>query len=444
MIHVNEPLEKSVLGILISQGAVNDITADVIDKLRPEHFALHVNNSIYNAIYELSNSGGTFDLINLEHKLKTKGGAFYDELGGFAYLAALCEHDHLRSNLKSYADKLMESHLARVFIEKLNTASETIHGTGEIQENLNKCVSILSEVEFDSGKKSVVHAGDTMSAFIDSLEKAFTGGGLVGMETGFDKLDEHTGGFAGGDLVIVAGKPSSGKTTLALNIARKQILDRKNVLFFSAEMSTDQINQKMFADIGNVPLNLVRNGRCLDDDLYAAKLGDFIPRMRESNFHIDDTGGIHINQILSRARKHKLKHGDIDLIIVDYIQIIRADGEQRYLQVSDVSMKLKALAKEMDCPVIALSQLAKNGVGRPTGSSLRESGQIEQDADVILFLHTDNDQYKPQQGQLTELIRNKVRMGEAGTSCLINQLQYQRFVCAGEQQPPEPEKKDRF
>lgn len=428
--HHFENLESAVIGCLISIGVVDDKTAGVLEVLKPEHFYLHVNRVIYSRIKLNSSDNKPFDLLNIDADL-SRNKSDYDEIGGFAYLAEIVDLGYSQSSLELSTAKIIQAYTARNLEAKIVSAQEKLNSGFDLTESMANALSELSTIEVDQDKSGLTHIKDTLAGFINVTERAFKGGGVIGYQTGFSALDENIGGFDSGDLIVVAGKPSSGKTTLAMNLMRSAIQANDNCLIFSLEMTQSQLNQKLVADYENIPLTDIRNGSILGDDLYAARLGKYIQAMQKTNLHIDDTPALHIDTLVARARKHKIKHGKVSLVMVDYIQIVKSSAKERYMQVSDVSMKLKALAKELDCPVIALSQLAKNLVGRPSGSWLRESGQIEQDADIILFIHTDNDDNKPIDGQLTELIRNKVRMGQVGVSCLTPQLKYQRFVCAG-------------
>lgn len=426
----NKSIEQAVVGILIHYGEVNDETADIIDHVKKTDFAFNDYAYIYDVICDQARLNNKFDLINIDNTLSDCW-PDYENRGGFALVAELADHSSSRANLKSYADRLVKVAKARQFSERLNGAQEIMAGHHDHLAAISECQTLLSDFDYDTQKGGVEHIQHTLDDFLQGVEDALLNNGNIGKQTGIKGLDSILGGLSPGDLVIVAGKPGSGKTTLALNIARHMSMQGDNVLGFSLEMPKRQINQKLCSDIANVPLNSIRDGSAASDDAAFSRMSLYINTMKQSNFYLDDTGGLHINQLLSRARKHKMKNGKPDMIWVDYIQIVKADGDQRYLQVSNVSMALKALAKEMDCPVIALSQLKKETNGRPKKEHLRESGQIEQDADVILFVHTDNDDNVPMENQLTEAIVAKQRMGQSGTACLKNKLSVQRFECAG-------------
>ena len=329
-------------------------------------------------------------------------------------------------------------------MSSLNTASEIIHQQGDLTENRNLAISELSKLDTDSHEGKLESLSKSLDDFLDDVESRFNNEGSNGLKTGFNYMDSKIGGLEDGNLIIVAGKPGSGKTTFALNIARNNFLDKNDVLMFSAEMTKRELNMKLCSDVGRVNLNSLKNGSALGDDYGYQGIANYMAKMKESPFYVDDQGGIHINQIITRAKKHKIRYGKPKLIIVDYIQIIKADAQSRYLEVSAVSMALKALAKEMECPVIALSQMKKNTNGRPVKADLRESGQIEQDADMIFFMHTDNDDNIPMQGQFTECINAKSRMGEGAIYLMENQLHQQRFVCAGDKEPEEKQEQSFF
>jgi len=437
-------VEYAINGILIKESELNECTAEILETTKPDHFSMNLDRTIFNCISELAAKGDRFDLINLDTYMQKKLGHDYDAIG----LAGLAERADLtpsKANAMAYVKSLLEAHSARDFLGKLNSAYEVMSENGCTTDKLNNAVSILSTMEVEASTSGVAHIKDSLSDFIDTLEQSFKGGGLVGKQTGFEGLDDAIGGLEDGNLVIIAGKPGSGKTTFALNIMRHFFMNKLKVEFYSLEMTKKELNQKLCSDIGNVLLNEIRSGNALSDDLSATKISQYLSTMSEVDFYVDDTAGLHINQIVNRCRKNKIKNGKPDLIVVDYIQIVKGDGEQRYLQVANVSSALKALAKEMQCPVIALSQLKKETHGRPKKEDLRESGQIEQDADLIFFLHTDNDDNVPMKDQLTELIVAKARMGGGGMIPLNNQLSRQRFTCAGgSQEIPTEEKSDNF
>jgi len=437
-------VERALNGILIKEGQLNDITADVLDGLSIDNFAIQNERFVFSHILELSKQGKTFDLINLDAYLSTKAKQDYEIAGGFAGLAERVDLNPSNANALAYKEKLLESHLTRNLLSSLNTASEIIHQQGDLTENRNLAISELSKLDTDSHEGKLESLSKSLDDFLDDVESRFNNEGSNGLKTGFNYMDSKIGGLEDGNLIIVAGKPGSGKTTFALNIARNNFLDKNDVLMFSAEMTKRELNMKLCSDVGRVNLNSLKNGSALGDDYGYQGIANYMAKMKESPFYVDDQGGIHINQIITRAKKHKIRYGKPKLIIVDYIQIIKADAQSRYLEVSAVSMALKALAKEMECPVIALSQMKKNTNGRPVKADLRESGQIEQDADMIFFMHTDNDDNIPMQGQFTECINAKSRMGEGAIYLMENQLHQQRFVCAGDKEPEEKQEQSFF
>jgi len=416
--HSNES-EKAVLGSLL----INNEIMDELD-LEVDDFANSANRLIFETMIAMGNDGMAYDVISLYSMLGDRG----NEIGGMGYLGGMIT-TVAPQNASAYArivkDKAKLRKVAKIGTEMVERA----HSNEKAVEIIDFAQSAV--LSLDVAKETeVMTVTELLPGVIDGIDTRFqSGGGLSGLSTGFDDLDEITSGLHDGDLIIIAGRPSMGKTSLASNIARNAALCDKTALFFSLEMPNEQLICREIAAIGSVKLGHIRSGKLEETDW--PRLTNSVSQLNQKKFLIDDTSSLTVNQIRSRARRAKKKHG-LHLIVVDYMQLMEGNAESRTLEIEQISRGLKGLAKELSVPVIALSQLnrelEKRPNKRPLMADLRQSGAIEQDADLILFVYRDEvyNEDSPDKGT-AEIIIAKQRNGPIGKVRLVFQGQYCRF-----------------
>lgn len=440
--------EQSVIGgMLINAESDNAIAA--LEMLRPEDFYLRDNKVIWRSICALSESQTPIDLLTLSDHLAASG-----ESITFTYLGDMVKHTPSQANMQTYARIVKDNSQIRVAIAKCHEATEKLYSQGDAQERINSALQSLAMIGVDDEKDDEPKdSKDVLQEVLDDMQKALESGSVMsGLSTGFENIDAMTSGMQEADLIVIAARPSMGKTTLAMNIGENvAYLNEKkgNVLVFSLEMPRKALVKKTVCRFGSLFMNKINTGKALESDHDTARLGQAMERVTSSpgKFIIDDKGGLHISQLRARAKRAKMRYGRIDLVIVDYIQLAQADGSSENEVISKVSSGLKNLAKELRCPVIALSQLNRALTGRPEMKNLRGSGSIEQDADVIIFLHDEDYEGNRGDHSLTEVIIGKQRVGPTGTTYLQPELAFSRFadtkrLPASEPEPePKPYKK---
>lgn len=445
----NEMAESGVIGGMLING-LSDRAIYALEKLRPDDFSLSANRQIWAQILQMSAANEPIDLITLAERLQTSGADVE-----FSYLGQMMRETPSQANLKQYADIVKDYSLLRNANHKLHEALALVH-TDSLKpvERINQALAQVSDIgqeETDSEFKTPV---DLMAKAIDRMETAFMSGkSIVGLSSGFENIDVMTGGFREADLIILAARPSMGKTTLAMNIAENVAYfnqQKGKVLIISLEMPGEQLMNKTISRAGSIYLNRILNGSVFDTSISqdgAARLANAMELIQagKDNLLIDDKGGQHISQVIARAKRAKMKMGRLDLVVVDYLQMINAEGESQTIRIGNVSKGLKELAKSLGCPVIALSQLNRALTGKPELKNLRDSGSIEQDADVVMFLHDED--YEGQRGDhsLTEVIFAKQRLAAIGSTYLQPELQFSRFADTKRlPQPKQEEPKGRY
>ena len=424
--------EQSVLGGLMLDNRTWDAIAD---RIVAEDFYRRDHQLIFAAIAELAGRSEPSDAVTLSEFLERKGHS--DQTGGLIYLAGLVRETPSAANIRAYADIVRE----RSVLRKLITVGGEIAASAYDPEG-RQANEIVDEAErrvfeiAESGKKSgsgFVPLRNELGAVVDRLDMlAQNKGQLTGVSTGFSKLDEMTAGLQKGDLIVIAGRPSMGKTTFALNIAENAAFGprKAHVGIFSMEMSREQLAFRMISSLGRIDQSKLRIGQ-IDDDW--PRVNSAIEQMKNASIYIDDTGALTPTDVRARARRLKREHG-LDMIVLDYLQLMQVAGntENRATEISEISRSLKALAKELAVPVIALSQLNR-GVEqrtdkRPVMSDLRESGAIEQDADVIMMIYREEvyDKNTTRKG-IADIIITKQRNGEIGDIQLAFIGKYTKF-----------------
>ncbi len=425
--------EQSVLGGLMLDNQTWD---SVADKVVESDFYRKDHRLIFRTIEQLAEKQDPFDVITLSEALEEQG--LLDEAGGLAYLGTLAKDTPSAANIVAYANIVRDRSVLRQLIHIGTEISDSAFNTegretADLLENAEREVFKIAE-QRQRGQGGFESIKNLLAVAVDKIETLFEQeGGITGVSTGFTDFDEMTSGLQPADLIIVAGRPSMGKTTIAMNMAENvAIKGDKPVAVFSMEMPGDSLAMRMMSSLGRIDQHKVRTGNLDDDDW--PRLTSAISLLGEAKLFIDDTPALTPTEVRSRARRLAREHGQLGLIVLDYLQLMQspASGESRVQQVSDISRALKALAKELNVPVIALSQLNRNLEQRPNKrpvmSDLRESGSIEQDADVIVFVYRDEvyNEDSPDKG-VAEIIIGKQRNGPIGTVRLTFQGQFTKF-----------------
>jgi replicative DNA helicase len=418
----NIEAERSILGaILLDNLAYNQAA----EHLKPEDFLLDSHRRIYSRMIDLSEASHSIDLITLCEELSRK--SELETIGGAAYVSGLLDGVPDRPSIENYIKIVRDKSLLRSLIHTATAAiaraSEQGDAAEEILNDTEAQIFQLSEKRIGRGFMGVQEIIRESFGSVDAFLQR--GSRITGLETHYVDLDEKTSGFQKSDLIIIAARPSMGKTSFAMNIAENvAIEDRKTVAVFSLEMSKEALLQRMLCSVARVDAHKFRTGSLWQDDM--RKITRAIEQLAEAPIFIDDTPGITISEMRAKARRLLQSKGALDLIVVDYLQLMSGGGkryENRTQEVSAISRGLKALAKELAVPVMALSQLSRapesRGAGdhRPQLADLRESGSIEQDADVVAFIFRE-EVYKPDDPELdgvAELIIRKQRNGPTGT-----------------------------
>jgi replicative DNA helicase len=424
--------EQAVIGGLLLDNRAWEMIAD---KLVDEDFYRNDHRLLFSAIRDLASRDEPFDAVTLSQRLTNH--EQLEQAGGLLYLGRLAKDTPSASNIVAYANIVREKSVLRQLIAVgTDISSSGYQPEGresvELLDDAEKKVFHIAE-QGARGKGGFQDMKTLLSKTVDKIDHLFNSdGGITGVSTGFDKFDEMTTGLQPADLVIVAGRPSMGKTTFAMNIAENAAIgDKLPVAVFSMEMPGDSLAMRMISSLGRVDQHHIRTGSLTDDDW--ARITSAIHILSEAKIFIDDTPAMSPNEIRARARRLKRQHG-LGLIVIDYLQLMQVHGgsENRATEISEISRSLKAMAKELEVPVIALSQLNRSleqrPDKRPVMSDLRESGAIEQDADIIVFIYRDevyNDD-SPQKG-VAEIIIAKQRNGPIGKSLLTFLGKYTKF-----------------
>lgn len=422
--------EQSVIGCMLMD---RDAILTASEMLNSEDFYQHQYGVIFDTIVELCNEGKPVDLITLQNRLKEKD--LPPDISSMEYVRDLLSIVSTSANIRYYAeivkDKSMLRRMIRVNEEIANECYMDKVPADEIMEETEKKIFDLLQRrqtgEFVPIQQIVLNA-------VNTIEKASKNKGTVtGLPTGFTDLDYKTSGFQPSDLILIAARPSMGKTAFALNIAQHMAFKAgKTVAIFSLEMSKEQLVNRLLAMESRVDSQAIRTGKLKDEDW--TKLVEGADIIGRSNLIIDDTPGISVSELRSKCRKYKLEH-DLGIIFIDYLQLMTGSGktDSRQQEISDISRSLKAVARELHVPVVALSQLSRAVEQRPDHrpmlSDLRESGAIEQDADVVMFIYRDDYYHKDSEKKgIAEINIAKQRNGPIGVVELVWLPQYTQFV----------------
>lgn len=423
--------EESILSAILVD---NDTLPEILEILSPKDFYRSAHQKIFTAITELFSRDEPVDLVTLTNKLRERG--WIDQIGGATYLANLVDTVPLAVNAQYYAKIIHDKACLRQLIEKTSAITKRcFEDRGDVENVIDFAESSIFEISENKIRPAFYPIGKIIEVNIDALEERQGNKALVtGVATGFTKLDELTAGLQKSDLVILAGRPGMGKTALALNIAKNAAVDANiPVAIFSLEMSKEQLSFRMLSSEARIDSSRLRRGFISQDDWL--RITDAAGFLSQAPIFIDDSPSITVLEIRAKSRRLKLE-SNIGLIIIDYLQLMkgRASAERRDLEISEISRSLKALAKEIDIPVLALSQLNRKleerSDKRPQLADLRESGALEQDADVVAFIYRDELYNKaennPNKGK-AELIVAKQRNGPTGIATLTFLDTYTRF-----------------
>lgn len=427
----NIEAEQAVLGAIFLEPSSLTVTSEL---LIPEDFYRSSHQKIFNVMIKLNDEGKAVDLITVTEELSaTKN---LEEVGGVSYLSEMAGSVPTAANVEYYARIVEEKSLLRRLIRTAtNIAQEGYSREDEVEELLGEAEKTIMEVAQRKNAGSFQNIKDVLVRTYDNIEILTNRkGDVTGIPTGFAELDRMTAGFQRNDLIIVGARPSVGKTAFALNIAQNVATKtEENVAIFSLEMGSEQLVMRMLCAEGNINAQNLRTGALTDEDW--RKLTMAMGSLSNAGIYIDDTPGVRIGEIRSKSRRLKQEHG-LGMILIDYLQLIQGDGrsgDNRQQEVSEISRSLKALARELQVPVIALSQLSR-GVEqrqdkRPMMSDIRESGSIEQDADIVAFLYRDDYYDKESENKnIIEIIIAKQRNGPVGTVSLAFVKEYNKFV----------------
>lgn len=427
--------EQSVLGGLLLDNEAWDGVGELVVA---QDFYSRSHRIIFESIGELIEAGNPVDLITLSETLENQHKI--DDVGGFVYLAEMMKNTPSASNITAYAEIVRERAVVR---EMINVAHEIADAGYDPQGRTSADLLDFAETRVFKIAEARANKSEgpenihsVLEKTVDKIESLYNKphGGVTGVSSGFADLDKLTSGFQPSDLIIVAARPSMGKTTFAMNLAENAaMMQDKPALIFSLEMPSDQIMMRMLASLGRIDQTKIRTGQLGDED-WARLSSTMELLMNQGKMYIDDAAGLTPTEVRSRARRVARDNDGISLIMIDYLQLMRvpALSDNRTLEISEISRSLKALAKELQVPVIALSQLNRGleqrADKRPVNSDLRESGAIEQDADLIMFIYRDEVYHEdsPDKGT-AEIIIGKQRNGPLGRVRLTANLHWSRF-----------------
>jgi replicative DNA helicase len=415
--------EQSVIGgLLLDNNAIDKI----VGVLNPADFYRHDHRIIFEHIGKIIGKNDPADIVTVSESLESAGQL--ERVGGIAYIGAMAQNTPTAANIRRYAEIVHEKALARNLISITQEIQDGLFNGGDIQDQLERAQFQIMSLTEKNQTDDPVAVRDLLPVCVDRIDAAAMGN-IQSIATGYQDIDDKLGGgFEAGNLVILAGRPSMGKTSLAINIAENIQTENKAAFVFTCEMGNSQIVTRMISSAASVSSKKFRSGKMDDEDW--VRLTSAIGRLNNVNMLVDDRT-FTLGGLRAKARSVKRKHG-LSVIVVDYIQLLRGEGDNREQQVSSISRGLKEIAKELSVPVIALSQLSreceKRADKRPMMSDLRDSGAIEQDADIIMFIYRDEfyNPDSPEKG-VAEINFAKQRDGEVGRVMLTFDKQFTKF-----------------
>ncbi len=428
----SDEAEQSVLGGLMLDNKAWD---KIVDRISEQDFYRNDHRLIFNTMTELARRDKPFDVLTLAESLKE-----YDrlsEVGGEVYLFELAKNTPSAVNIVAYVDIVRERSVLRQLIDIAHEiADDAFHPEGrqsaELLDNAERKVfSIAEQQNRGAGPRNIK---SLLAGAVDRIDTLFhSTDSITGLATGYNDFDDKTSGLQPADLIVVAGRPSMGKTAFAMNVAEHAaIKGKKPILVFSMEMSSESLAMRLMSSLGRIDQHKLRTGKLDDDDW--PRINNAVSLLSEASLFVDDTPSLSPAELRARARRLSREQGQLGLIVIDYLQLMQVPGssENRATEISEISRNLKALAKELNVPVMALSQLNRSleqrNDKRPVMSDLRESGAIEQDADLIVFIYRDEvyNENSPNKGK-AEIIIGKQRNGPIGKVMLTFLGKYTRF-----------------
>lgn len=437
----NHEAEQSVLGAIFLDPQALVTAAEI---LVPEDFYRIAHQKIFQTMLDLNDKGEAIDVVTVTEELSAK--KELEDVGGLSYLTELANAVPTAANVSYYAKIVEEKSILRRLIR---TATKIVEDSytreDEVEELLSEAERKIMEVANRKNAGDFKHVKDVLVETYDKIEQLHNRtGDVTGIPTGFTDLDRITAGFQRNDLIIVAARPSVGKTAFALNIAQNvAVKARENVAIFSLEMGAEQLVMRMLCAEGNIDAQVLRTGALSPEDW--SKLTIAMGTLSNAGIYIDDTPGLRVSEIRAKCRRLAQEKG-LGMVVIDYLQLIQGSGrrgENRQQEVSEISRSLKALARELNVPVIALSQLSRSVEQRqdkrPMMSDIRESGSIEQDADIVAFLYRDDYYNKDSENKnMIEIIIAKQRNGPTGTVTLAFKKEFNKFLNIDWSQREEP------
>ena len=436
----NVSAEKSLLGALMLS---DKYIPEIIMILKPADFYEKSHQLIYDAMVHLYDQKKPVDLLTLTSELKAR--KVLKDIGGAPYLTELSNFVQTASHAKAYAEMVREASVRRKLVEAGTTIAEKAFEEGaKVDELVGEAEKELYNVSNNVVKSDYTPMEELLADAFERIEELHKNkGALRGLKTGFTDLDKMTAGLQKGDLVIIGARPAMGKTSFAQNLAYNVArINNRGVLFFSMEMGANEIIDRMISDVASVDNWHLRTGNFSSEE--HTQIVDALGEMDELPIYIDDTSSMTVMELRNKARRAAHDH-DIGVIMIDYLQLISGSGNyrgNRVMEVTEISRELKILARELEIPVVALAQLSRSVTGRddprPVLSDLRESGSIEQDADLVMFLHRpdyykmNDDNYEPT--NITELLIAKHRHGAVGKVELYFKKEYLRFMSLAKDQ----------
>ena len=422
--------EQSILGSIILD---KDAIITVAETINPSDFYKEAHKIIYESMLKLNSNNEPIDLITLIEELRKEG--HLDNIGGISYLTSLSTIVPTTSNVKYYANIVKEKSVMRQLIKASNEIINLGYDAStDVQEILDKAEKNIFDISQEKSGDDIQPINLVLQDTFDMIERLCTQkSDVTGITTGFADLNKKINGLQRTDLILLAARPAMGKTAFSLNLVQNAALKGDaSVAVFSLEMSKEQLVQRILSAQSNVELSKIKTGTLGESDW--PRIIDAMAVLSEANIFIDDTPGIKISEIRSKCRRLKIENG-LDLIMIDYLQLMEGEGknENRQQEIAKISRSLKILAKELDCPVVALSQLSRSPElrkdHRPILSDLRESGSIEQDADIVMFLYRDEYYHEDSEKKnIGEVIVAKNRHGETGNVELVWFGQVQKFA----------------
>lgn len=422
--------EQSILGsILLDKEAIITVT----ETIQPEDFYKEAHKIIYECMVKLNNKNEPIDLITLTEELRKQG--HLEDVGGISYITSLSTIVPTTSNVKYYSDIVKEKSVLRKLIKVSNDILNLGYDNStKVEDLLEKAEKQIFDISQEKSSEDFQSINSVLMDTYDMIERLYTNKEeITGITSGFEDLNKKINGLQRTDLILIAARPAMGKTAFSLNLVQNAALKgNASVAVFSLEMSKEQLVQRMLSAQSHVELKKIKNGNLDENDW--PRIIDAMSVLSNANIYIDDTPGIKISELRSKCRKLKIEKG-LDLILIDYLQLMEGDNnnESRQQEISKISRSLKIIAKELNCPVVALSQLSRapeqRSDHRPMLSDLRESGAIEQDADIVMFLYRD-EYYHPdsERKNIGEVIIAKNRHGETGSVELVWLGEIQKFA----------------